>query len=387
VKRDLLFIFAAMATWGIGEGMFLYFQPLYLQQLGADPLQIGAILGLVGLVMSLAFLPAGHLSDRLGRRPLLLLSWILGLLSTILMAIAPSLPWFIIGMVLYGSTSFVTVPLYSYVTAARGNLSVGRAVTLNSACFNLGYIVGPLLGGTIGERLGLHANFRIAAIIFAISTMIILFIRSQPVEPSTEQTPNSSLKSLWDSRFGQYVVLVFAITFGLYLPQPLSQNFLQNERGLSLVVIGQLISIRGLGTVILNLALGQLDPRRGLILAQAGMGIFAILIWLGTGLPFYFAGYLLLGSYVTVRNLAIAQGRDLVQAANMGMAYGMLETAGAIAIVFSPILAGWIYKINPNSIYFVGLGLILAGIAANLLFSSFYQTKLVLYEESKKAQL
>lgn len=367
--------------------MFFFFQPLYLQELGANPLQIGLILGLVGLVMSLSYLPAGHLSDRFGRRPLLFLSWGLGLLATILMALAPSLPWFVFGMVLYGSTSFVTVPLYSYVTAARGSLSVGRALTFNSASFHSGYILGALLGGTIGNRLGLQANFRYAVIVIIISTLILLFIRRQPIEPISAYTPKTSLQTLWNSRFGQYVLLVFLITFGLYLPQPLSQNFLQNERGLSLVIIGQLISIRALGTVILNLVLGQFNPRLGLLIAQVCMGLFSLLIWLGSGLPWYFTGYLLLGSYVTARNMAIAQGRELVQAANMGLAFGMLETASAIAIVLSPILAGVLYKYNPGSIYGAGLGFILTGIIANLIFTATHTKKLATNNSIEEAQI
>ncbi len=58
-----------MFTWGIGEGMFLIFQPIYLEQLGADPLLIGAILGAAGITMAIAQAPAGHLADRIGPGP------------------------------------------------------------------------------------------------------------------------------------------------------------------------------------------------------------------------------------------------------------------------------------------------------------------------------
>ncbi len=71
MSRDLVLIACALMTWGLGEGMFYFFQPLYLQELGADPLKIGSILGLVGLATMLAYLPAGYLSDRIGRRPLI----------------------------------------------------------------------------------------------------------------------------------------------------------------------------------------------------------------------------------------------------------------------------------------------------------------------------
>jgi len=66
MNRSLLWLGAALFSWGIGEGMFMLFQPLYLQQLGADPIQIGTILGAFGLVMVMVHIPSGHLWIALG---------------------------------------------------------------------------------------------------------------------------------------------------------------------------------------------------------------------------------------------------------------------------------------------------------------------------------
>ncbi len=384
MNRDLILIALSLMTWGLGEGMFYFFQPLYLQELGADPVKIGTILGLVGLALTLSFLPAGFLSDRFGRRPLLRLAWVMGTAATLIMAFANSMPLLVAGMVLYGSTGFVTVPLYSYMTTARGRFSVGRVLTLNSAFYNLGFILGPLIGGSIGERVGLQANFRAAAGVFLISTLIIFLIRSQPVERPADGNAAPGFKDLWQGNYRRFVLLIFFVMFGMYLPQPLSQNYLQNEHGIGLAAIGQLLSVRSAGIVILNLGLGQLNARVGFLLTQIFMGLFTLLIWLGNGLPFYFAGYFLMGSYITGRGLVIAQGRVLVQAANMGLAYGMLETAMAAAMVLGPPLAGLLYEVNPNSIYFISLALIFTGLIINWLFSPLRQKDLVSFEEQEK---
>lgn len=183
-----------MFTWGVGEGMFLYFQPIYLQQLGADPVRIGAILGGFGLMMTISHMPAGYLADRLGRRPVMQAAWVLGVLATWIMALAGSLPIFVSGLLLYGVTMFVLSPLYSYVTAARGKLSVGRALTLISAAFNLGVVIGPVLGGYIGEVAGLRQTYFIAGWIFIVSTIVIFLIRPQPVDtPTPEMRGNAWL--------------------------------------------------------------------------------------------------------------------------------------------------------------------------------------------------
>jgi MFS family permease len=386
VSRDLILIACSLMTWGLGEGMFYFFQPLYLQELGADPIKIGSILGLVGLATMLAYLPAGYLSDRVGRRPMICLAWFLGAVSTGLMALAKSLPVFVIGMVIYGLTNFVTVPLNSYTTHARGKLSVGRAITLISASFYTGFILGPLIGGWIGANIGLHANFAIAAGIFVVSSMIVLFIPSQPVEENPDENKINMFRSLWSGRYAHYLLLTFFVMFGLYLPQPLTPNYLQNLRGVGLIAMGQLISMRSLGVVGFNIILGHFNARLGYLLAQVCMGLFSALIWLGSGLPVYMAAYVLMGSYITARGLVFAQGRMLVNGPNMGIAYGALETVMSLAMVLGPPLAGYLYTINPNSIYTVSLALIGTGLVANLALSPLHRRDLAKFEEREKAQ-
>jgi MFS family permease len=386
VSRDLILVALSLATWGVGEGMFYFFQPLYLEKLGADPVKIGGILGLVGLAMMLSYLPAGLLSDRIGRRPLIFLAWILGTVSTLLMAFAPGLNIFVGGMILYGVTAFVTVPLNSYTTAARGRWSVGRTITLISASFSLGSVLGPLLGGWVGERYGLEMNFRIAAVLFVISTMIIFFIRPQPVHATASTGQLAGVRALLDRRYVLYLGLIFFIMFGLYLPQPLTPNFLQNERGIDLVQIGQLLAARGIGVVVLNLVLGQMNARLGLLLAQVCMAAFSLLIWLGGGFPAYLVAYPLMGSYITARGLAIAQGRSLVQATNMGAGYGLLETVMSLAVVLGPPLAGYLYSIQPEWIYAASVGLILAGLVANWAYSPVRRADMQAFEEKEQTE-
>ena len=367
MSRDLILIAISMFTWGVGEGMFLYFQPIYLQQLGADPVRIGAILGGFGLMMTISHMPAGYLADRLGRRPVMQAAWVLGVLATWIMALAGSLPIFVSGLLLYGVTMFVLSPLYSYVTAARGKLSVGRALTLISAAFNLGVVIGPVLGGYIGEVAGLRQTYFIAGWIFIVSTIVIFLIRPQPVDTPTPEMRGNAW--LLNQRAFAYLGIVFLAMFATYLPQPLSPNFLQNQRNLSLSQIGQLYSMSSIGVVVLNLALGQLPARVGFMLGQAAVGLFALLLWQGSGLPWYLIGYFLLGGYKTARSLATAQMQEFVHQAKMGLSYGLTETVSSTAMILSPILAGYLYDLRPTWMYSVGVALVSVSILVNLLYS------------------
>ena len=353
---DLILLSASLVTWGIGEGMFIIFQTIYLQQLGANTMMIAGIFGLFGLAMMVAHIPAGLLADRIGRKPLLVTAWATGVLAALAMGLARSLPVFIAGMLLYGFTAFVTSPLNSYITAARGKMSPVRDMTLVSATYNVGAILGPISGGWIGARLGLHSVYLFSAAIFLVSTVILFFLRPQPCE---EHDPAAPPESLWkNTRFIGFLGIIFLAMFVMYLPQPLTPRFLQNERGLSLENIGLLGSIGSLGNAVLALLLGQIAARAGFLLAQVSVAAFALLLWKGTGLGWYGLGYFLLGGFRSTRSLIYAQVRPLIHPAQMGLAYGITETSSALAVMLAPLLAGVLYTQDPARVYWVSAGLI-----------------------------
>ena len=368
MKNSFLLIASSLFIWGVGEGMFIFFQPLYLQELGADPLLIGTVLGVVGISMTIAHLPAGYLADRIGRRPLMVAAWCIGTIAVWIMALAVSLPGFILGASIYGTTAFVAGPMNSYITAAKGKWTVARALTIVFSTYNAGAVVGSLLGGIIGDKLGLRFSFIISGILLLISTILIFNLKPQPVETFEQVEKQNRWSEFQKPRFILFIAIIFFATYCMFIPQPLSQNFLLNERNLSLSQIGWLISARSAGVVVFNLILGQINARYGYLLAQSSMALFTILVWRGTGIPWYLLGYFMLGSYQTARTLASAQVRALVQARNMGLAFGILETIGGMAFIFAPPFAGYLYAISPEAPYWFGL----TGICAAFLLSFFF---------------
>jgi MFS family permease len=366
MNRDLVFLATALGAWGLGESMSLYFQSLYLERLGADPVRIGFILGVMSIAMLSAHIPAGYLADRIGRRPLIWASWALGATAGVVMGLARSLDSFTAGLLLYGVTMFVMAPMNSYITAARGSLSPGRAITLVSACYSVGAVIGPLLGGAIADRSGnLRLTYQIAACIFILSTFIVLFIRAQPREAPH---PAENIRSLLTNiPYRKFLAVVFLAVFATYLAQPLSNNYLHQVHRLTFSQIGQLGSVMAMGVVVLNLILGHLEARRGFVLAQACVGAFTLLISRGTGLPWFVTGFFMLGGFRTVRALAAAQTRELVRQSQIGLAYGLLETVGALALMLASPLAGLLFKQDPTLMYTISFGLILVSVLVGLL--------------------
>jgi MFS family permease len=366
MNRSLIWLGAALFTWGMGEGMFLLFQPIYLQQLGAGPIEIGVILGAFGAMMTLAHIPAGYLSDRIGRRPMLIASWTVGVFATLVMALANNLAVFIFGILIYGFTAFVVSPMDSYVTAARGQWSLARVFTFMGVAYNAGAVLGPVTGGWIGDHYGLHTVYFLSAGIFIISTILIQFIKPQPRDHHDPENPPPGLLRNW--RYLGFLSVYFAVAFAAYLPQPLTPNFLRNQHGLSLSAIGELGSIGGLGTTALNFLLGQMEARSGFILGQLGVAAFAVILWRGTGFGWFAVGYILLGGFRVMRGLGVAQVRPFVHESQMGLAYGIAETAGSATVLLAPPLAGYLYSIDPVLMYPVGLVMMGFGLALSMIF-------------------
>jgi len=366
MNRNLLLVALSLFTWGAGEGLFIYFQPLYLQEWGADPLMIGGIFGAMGIAMAVSQIPAGYLSDRYGARSLMWASWLLGTTSAGMMALAKTLPVFVAGLILYGLTSFVMAPMNSYITNVRGNWSVGRALTFCSGLYNLGAVLGPVTGGFIADRLGLRTVYMIAAVIFVISTLIILFASKNPEPHHADQESSNNMGLLKNSRFLMFLGITLVTVFALYLPQPFTPNFLQNQQGFSLTTIGLFGAIGSLGNAFATLALGSLPPIVGFLVGQVWVLLFSI-IYLTADLPFWFGfGYFFIGGYRLCRSMVLAIARTLVHPRQTGLAYGMVETMNAIAIVVAPVLAGILYRRNPYLNYSVSIGLISAVILLNL---------------------
>ncbi len=363
----LILVSISLFTWGIGEGMFWYFQPIYLHQLGANTMTIAGVFSVFGVAMMVVHIPAGYLSDRIGRRPLIWAAWFFGLVSAWTMALAGNLQIFIIGMVMYGLTAFVSSPLFSYVTAARGKLTALRAMTLTSAAFNTGAIIGPVTGGWIASQYGLRSIYFVIAIIFVISFIILLFLKPQARDGHDPIHPPKNL--LTNNRYLVILSLAFTSVFVMFLPQPLTPNFLEMERGLTLSQVGLIGSVGSIGSVVMNLLLGQISPRLGFILAQILVGLFAVLLWRGNSMYWYGLGYFLLGGYRAGRMMIFAQVSQLVHQAQMGLAYGLTDTVNSLAIILAPLLAGWLYTRDPVSVYLAAIGLIGISILISFLFA------------------
>lgn len=356
MTRDLRILGLSALTWGIGEGMFIYFLPIYLQELGADPLQIGGILGLGALVMTVVQIPAGILADTLGTKMVMLAGWLFAVIAAGVMFIASNLIVFALGICIYYFAGLMFAPMASYISAIKSDWTLTRSLATNSALFSTGLIIGPIFSGQVADVHGLRMIFGAAFIMFILSTMIFIFLSPQPIQPSRGGRRYQNL--IRNHKVRKFVLVVSLSLFAMYLSWPLTPLFLQDIRAVSISTMGILGSINAVGVVVLSLSLGRLKPRRGMLLSQFLVGISVILLWIAVGPHWYAIGFFLAAGYRIVRVMVIGHIETLVHTSESGLAYGIAETIGAgILLIASPI-AGYLYSIKPDLPFSISLVLI-----------------------------
>ena len=191
-QAAFFFVFVTVVLDMLALGIMVPVLPKLIVQFEAgDHARAAQITGIFGfawaLMQFLASPVLGSLSDRFGRRPVLLLSS-LGLgLDYVLMALAPSLPWLFLGRVISGITAatFSTASAYiADITPPEGR--AGRFGLLGAA-FGVGFIVGPALGGLIGQ-VDLRLPFWVAAAFSLLNTLYGFFVLPESLPPE-KRTP------------------------------------------------------------------------------------------------------------------------------------------------------------------------------------------------------
>ena len=181
-------IFATVVLDAVGIGLIFPILPALLQEVthaaNVAP-YIGVMTALYAL-MQFIFAPVlGSLSDRLGRRPVLLLSLAGAAVNYLFLAFAPSLWMLLLGRAIAGLTSANVSVATAYITDISPEETRARRFGLLNAMFGAGFIIGPVLGGALGDY-GLRLPFMAAAILNAGNLLLALLTLPEsrpPVRP------------------------------------------------------------------------------------------------------------------------------------------------------------------------------------------------------------
>ena len=187
-KHALVFVVITVLIDIIGFGLILPVLPRLLVELTGDTVNQAAIdggwLAFVYAVMQFVCAPLlGNLSDRYGRRPVLLFA--VGALGVdyIVMGFAPTLAWLFLGRTIAGIAGASFTPAYAYVADVSPPDKRAQSFGLISAAFGVGFILGPALGGLLGQ-LGTRTPFFAAAALSLVNLVYGTFVlpESLPLE-------------------------------------------------------------------------------------------------------------------------------------------------------------------------------------------------------------
>jgi DHA1 family tetracycline resistance protein-like MFS transporter len=186
-KHALVFVAITVLIDIIGFGMILPVLPSLLVELTGESVNRAAVHGgwLAFVYAAAQFVCApilGNLSDRFGRRPVLLFA--IGALGVdyIVQGFAPTLAWLFLGRFIAGVAGASFTPAYAYVADISTPEKRAQSFGLISACFGMGFILGPALGGLIGG-LGPRAPFFAAAALSLINFVYGWFVLPESLPP------------------------------------------------------------------------------------------------------------------------------------------------------------------------------------------------------------
>jgi MFS transporter, DHA1 family, tetracycline resistance protein len=335
----------------IGFGMIIPILPLYAKSFQAEEWQIGLLLGCYSFMQFLASPVLGYISDRIGRKPVLLVSLVGSAIGYAVMANAHTLNMLFIARIIAGICGASVGTAAAYIADITPPENRSRRMGLIGAAFGVGFILGPAIGGILSHFWTVGPFWFGAGLAFVNAIAVLLFLpepekhvkRSEaavPVGPdATDRTGLAGIPILIATYF--VAIAGFAIVTMIY-PQVLDRRFDLNSTQISLVFV-----FLGLvGAFIQGGAIGRLAKRFGdYKLAAIGLLVMAISMLLmplaqNMGLFLLFTFGLAVGNSLAQPTL-MAMASRLAAATAQGRVIGTVQSAGSLGRVVGPAAGGF----------------------------------------------
>jgi MFS transporter, DHA1 family, multidrug resistance protein len=380
IKNTNIFIlFFTLVVIMMGFGMIIPIMPFYVKHLGASGSVLGLLMATYG-VMQFIFAPFwGQLSDRYGRKKILLLGVLGNAATQVFFGLSTQLWMLFAARILSGLLSSATLPTaMAFISDSTTREQRGGGMGIIGAAFGIGMVIGPGLGGWLATE-SLSLPFFIAGGLSMIAFTLIALILPESLPPEKRvvipgKFRGPQLNRMWTSLLGPLgflLFMAFLLTFGLTNFEAIFGLYSADRYGYSPRLVGILFMVVGLtSAVVQGLLTGPLTRRwgeanviRGSLIASA-VGFF-ILTQVRT-LPMVVAAVCFFILSVSMLNPANSSLISKRTETGQGLIMGLNNSYQSLGRIIGPAWAGLAYDLNINFPYWTGALAMLLGFALSL---------------------
>lgn len=364
-RASLLVLFLTVFIDLIGFGMVIPFLSYYAREYGASGIAVGAVVGVYS-IMQFFFAPVwGRLSDRVGRRPVLLIGLTASFTGYLLFAFTRSLTLLFVSRIIAGIGGANIGTAQAYIADATSEENRAKGMGLIGAAFGLGFILGPPMSGilaAIGTARGLPGNLLpglVAAGLSFTAFLLALSVLSESKPPNL--APRSGVPPQFDRRLWRELrgnTLLAALMAGLFLTllavagMEVSVTIHGRERfgfrqlDMAYLFLFMGVIVAGIQGGLLGRIVRRLGEKRTIVLGAASFTLGFALVPLIWQVPLL---------YVVAFFIAVGQGlcypvlTALVSKASppreRGSFLGLATSVGSLARFLGPIVSGFLYDL------------------------------------------
>ncbi len=354
--RQVWLLAISLSILQIGFGIVTPIFPFYITSLGVGGIELGVLAASFAITRIVLAGPMGGLSDRVGRRPVLLAALFGFAVANLIYAAASSIIVMIAARSLEGAVSAGFFPAANaYVSDVTSVDNRGTAMGYLSTGNMVGFIVGPALGGTLAQFTGYRMPFVIAAVATLVTMGLVHILVKEPMKKTArtdgdtrDRIPIREALSRAKSIYGALGVAMFANMFAMGILEVAFMLDAVVNLGIQPIEIGVFFGVIGIVMIVGNVGFGKLSDVRGrkwLIVGGAMVSAASLLMFI---LASDVTGFLVAGAFLA---LGMAMRGPTIQALigdatdprSYGVVMGVFGAVSNSAYATSSLLGGTLF--------------------------------------------
>ncbi len=362
----------------LGNGIIIPVLPYYVQNMGANAFQLGLLLTVYALCQFI-FAPLwGRYSDKVGRKPLLMLGLTGYGISFVLFGLAETLWLLFVARIAGGILSAAVMPTaMAYIGDVTSKDERGSGMGLMGASMGLGMVMGPALGGILSGISFTFPFFFAAGLAMANVFMVFTLLkesltaekRMEQQEKTTAESGAATTLSELRTPLIQFFIMLFLASVAHSMNEATFALFMQNKVGMGAREVGWAFMVSGVVMVILQgLLVGKLINRLGekktIVMALGIMVVGFVLLLYSTSI---FTAIISLAVFCCGMGLVRPSASSAVSkaATNQGRSLGAMQSFDSLGRVVGPSLGGFLLDVNWSYAY---LGAAIIAVVAIITF-------------------